>query len=200
MLKVGLTGGIGSGKSSVRHTLKQHGVTVIDADIVAREVVEPGTRQLQLIAEHFGQSIINADDSLNRAKLREIIFSNPEEKRWLESLLHPVIRVEIVKQLEQAGSDYTVLESPLLLETNQSELVERIVVVDVPEPLQIERASARDKSSAEDIQAIIRAQMPRAERLALADDVIDNSGSPAKTAEQVLALHQKLKELARHDR
>ena len=158
---IGLTGGIGSGKSEVSRRFEQLGITVVDADIVAREVVNIGSVALSEISAHFGQDILNADGSLNRAKLRSRIFETPDEKYWLENLLHPIIRKEIVTQLAQSKTPYTILSSPLLLETKQDELVNRILVIDATENMQIERASARDTNNKEQIKKIMAAQINR---------------------------------------
>lgn len=173
---VGLTGGIGSGKSEVSRRFEQLGIKVVDADIVAREVVNIGSAALFAILEHFGQDILSADGSLNRSKLRSHIFEKPDEKRWLENLLHPIIRKEIVTQLAQSKTPYTILSSPLLLETKQNELVNRVLVVDATEDMQLMRASERDANHKDQIQKIMATQISRAERRAQADDIIENHG------------------------
>lgn len=189
---VGLTGGIGSGKSSVAALLREHGIHVIDADQVARQVVEPGQPALAAIADRFGAALLMADGALNRAALREIIFTDPVAKRWLEQLTHPLIGAELSRQLGAAPPPYTVLESPLLLETEQHQRCDVIVVVDVTPAQQLARAAQRDANSTEQIQRIIDAQLPRSERLARADHTVDNSGSPAALPEQVKQLHRAL--------
>ena len=136
MLIIGLTGGIGSGKSAASALFEGFGVHVVDADVVAREVVEPGMPALERITTHFGQNILEADGSLNRSRLREIIFADSEAKKWLEELLHPIIRNEIIKQLQQARSPYAILVSPLLFETDQHKLCTRSLLIDAPERLQ----------------------------------------------------------------
>src|SRR3989338_6241173 len=143
MLKIGLTGGIGSGKTAATDHFQQLGIAVVDADVVAREVVVPGSPALAQIAEHFGAQILDHSGALDRAQLRKIIFSNPSEKSWLETLLHPLIRTEILRQLEQAHSPYAILVSPLLFETGQHLLVDRTLLIDAPEALQVSRATAR---------------------------------------------------------
>lgn len=188
---VGLTGGIGSGKSAVARCFEQLGIVVVDADIAARKVVEPGTPALAAITEHFGADMLLSDGQLDRAALRQRIFSDGAAKTWLEQLLHPLISTWIWQQLEAASSPYAVLESPLLLETTQHQRVNRVLVVDVPEAVQIARATARDSNSEDQIRAIMANQMPRAERLARADDVIDNSGSLEQLQQQVAILHRK---------
>lgn len=186
---IGLTGGIGSGKSEVSRRFEKLGIQVVDADIVAREVVGIGSTALTAIAAHFGHDILNCDGCLDRAKLRSQIFENPDEKAWLEKLLHPIIRKEIVAQLAQSKTPYSILSSPLLLETNQNKLVNRVLVVDAPEDIQIERASARDANKKDQIQKIMATQMSRAERCAQADDIIKNHGDLNELDLAVKKLH-----------
>lgn len=195
-LRVGITGGIGSGKSAVTERLINLGVNVVDADIVAREVVQAGSPALEKIAEHYGDNILQEDGTLDRAALREIVFSKPEEREWLEALTHPLIGESIALQLADATSPYAVLSSPLLLEGSQREFVEHIVVVDVPESVQIARTTARDRNSEELVRSIMAAQIARDDRLAAADSVIDNSGALVDLAPQVESLHGKLLALA----
>lgn len=194
----GLTGGIGSGKSTVARAFRELAINIVDADIIARDVVAVGQPTLAQIAEHFGPSVVLADGSLNRAKLRALIFSDSAQRHWLEALMHPVIRARIVQQLQQSTSLYTLLESPLLLETDQHRLVSRVIVVDIDEETQVVRASSRDAACDADIKRIIAAQMPRRERLSRANFIIDNSGTPVATVAQVRAVHQALSELASH--
>lgn len=196
MLVVGLTGGIGSGKSTVGNLFRQLGITVIDADQVSRKVVEPGTQAVAEIAQHFGLECLQEDGSLNRAHLRSLVFENKQNRQWLEALLHPLIRDDIVQQLASAPGPYVILESPLLLETNQHELTDRILVVDIPESLQLERASKRDHNSREQIQAIMDSQLPRDQRLARADDIIENSEPLSSLQVKVGQLHQGYLQLA----
>ena len=197
---IGLTGGIGSGKSAAAALFRERNVLVIDADQVARDVVEPGSPALAAIAERHGQQILLADGALDRARLREIVFADDSERHWLEQLTHPLIGELMFARLHGPGeageAPYRMLESPLLFETEQKMLTHRTLLVDIPTELQIERAAARDNSSAGQIAAIIEAQMPRNEKLALADDVIDNSGSLAELEQQVDALHARYCELA----
>lgn len=190
---VGLTGGIGSGKSTVAKLFGDLGVHWVDADIVAREVVEPGTPALSAIREHFGEDILQADGALDRAALRAIVFKDPAQRQWLEKLLHPLIRDELVRQLtpKDYPLPYTLLVSPLLLETDQHQLVERIVVVDVPVDTQIERTMARDDNNRGQVERIIAAQIPRQERLKKADEVVDNSSSLAEVRQRVEELHSQ---------
>ncbi|MEM1155547.1 MAG: dephospho-CoA kinase [Pseudomonadota bacterium] len=195
-LIVGITGGIGSGKSAVTDRFAKLGIVVVDADIVARQVVEPGTEALTAIAEHFGKDVITAQGSLDRAELRKRVFSDESERLWLEQLTHPLIGLTIAEQLQAAASPYSILSSPLLLETSQKDMVDVVVVVDVPETLQVERAARRDTNSEEQSRRIMAAQMPRQQRLELADSVIDNSGSLAGLDAKVEKLHQRFLEQA----
>jgi dephospho-CoA kinase len=194
-----LTGGIGSGKSTVAEAFRQLGIDTVDADQASRAVVEPGMPALAAIAEQFGGQIIQADGRLDRAALRQIIFADSDQKLWLESLLHPLIRDWIVQQLAAATSPYVILESPLLFETDQHLLVHRTVLVDLPVALQIERACARDGNQADQIQRIIDAQMPREEKLSRADIVLDNGLSLDSLATRVAAIHQTLLSLPNID-
>jgi dephospho-CoA kinase len=193
MAIVGLTGGIGSGKSTVARLFGELGVHWVDADDVAREVVEPGRPALARIAEHFGEGILTSEGALDRARLRGIVFQEQEERLWLESLLHPVIREELIRQLnpENYQLPYGLLVSPLLLETDQHELVDRIVVIDVPVDVQIERAMARDTNSREQVERIIAAQMPRQQRVERADAIIDNNRPMDEVERQVRELHER---------
>lgn len=196
---VGLTGGIGSGKSEVSRRFENLGIDVIDADVVAREVVDLGKPALKEIAEHFGQHVLNNDQTLNRSKLREIIFNKNQEKKWLENLLHPLIRAEIISQLKQSKSPYKILSSPLLLETNQHELTDRILVVDADPSLQIARVMNRDTNSLDQIKKIMETQMERNERCAKADDIIENHGDFAELDAQVSNLHEFYLTLTKSD-
>lgn len=195
-LIIGLTGGIGSGKSEASKRFAKRGILVVDADIVAREVVEPGSTALTQIATHFGPDILDSTGNLNRGALREIIFSSPLEKQWLESLLHPIINNSIKHQLASASSAYSILASPLLLETQQFQLVDRILVIDTSEQLQIERASHRDQNNETQIKAIMQTQLSRQERCARATDIIQNHGSINELDTQIEKLHLLYLELA----
>ncbi len=194
---VGLTGGIGSGKTEVSRRFEQLGITVVDADVVAREIVNTGSSSLSAISEHFGQDILNANGTLNRVQLRLRIFENPDEKRWLENLLHPIIRKEIVAQLAESKTPYTILSSPLLLETKQDELVSRVLVIDATEEMQLKRASARDANNRDQIQKIMASQMSRVERCAQADDIIENHGDLNELDVAVKKLHAFYLQLAK---
>jgi dephospho-CoA kinase len=186
---LGLTGGIGSGKSAAAQVFVELGVHLIDADQAARWVVEPGRPALASIAEHFGAGVLQADGTLNRSALRELIFKDPQQRLWLEGLLHPLIREEITAYLAKAQSPYAILVSPLLLETSQHSMTQRVLVIDVPEALQIQRTVARDNSNAEQVQAILKVQATREYRLSRADDVIVNDRDQAWLKSEVERLH-----------
>ena len=188
---VGITGGIGSGKSAVTQRFQQLGITVVDADLAARVIVEPGKPALTAIAEHFGEDIIQADGTLDRAVLRQRVFSADDERLWLEQLTHPLIGQEIIDQMAASASPYTILSSPLLLETSQKDLTACVVVVDVPEDLQVQRTMQRDDNDEAQVKRIMAAQMQRDARLALADIVIDNSRSLQELDAVVEELHKE---------
>jgi len=190
---VGLTGGIGSGKSTVVRLFGELGVHWVDADDVAREVVEPGMPALTAIAEHFGDEVLLADGALDRAWLRQRVFAEPEERAWLEALLHPIIRDELIRQLQPSNYTlpYTLLVSPLLLETDQHELTNKTLVVDVPESVQLERTMARDNNSREQVERIMAAQMAREDRCSKADAIIDNNQPLVEVERQVAELHNQ---------
>ena len=188
---VGLTGGIGSGKSAAAEIFRACGIEVIDADTLAREVVEPGQPALSDIAAHFGSDLVTAEGYLDRAALRRIVFSNPEQRSWLENLLHPLIAELLQRRLNATKSPYAILESPLLLETEQYKLVERVLVIDVSEETQIDRAARRDGSDEEIIKSIIASQIDRAERIQRADDLVSNEESLEQLRESIEALHSK---------
>ncbi len=195
---IGITGGIGSGKTAVSDHFESLGITVVDADVASRTVVEIGTPALASIAEHFGSQLLQTDGSLDRAALRSAIFEDSTQRQWLESLLHPLIREEIVSGLESASSPYAILVSPLLIESGQSQLTERVLVVDVPEALQLKRTVARDSNSEQQVKAIMAAQASRQQRLDSADDVVVNDNTLDHLKAQVEALHQKYLKLAAH--
>lgn len=193
---IGLTGGIGSGKTAVSDHFASLGITVVDADVASRVVVEPGRPALGQIRNHFGDNIVQADGTLDRAALRSAIFNNADERQWLEGLLHPLIRQEIIDGLQSAHSPYVILASPLLVESGQNQLTQRVLVVDVPEDTQVERTTARDGNSTEQVKAIMAAQATRQQRLECADDVIVNDGTLTALHTQVEALHQHYLQLA----
>lgn len=199
---IGLTGGIGSGKTTIANIFAQYNIAIIDADIVAREVVAIGQPALIKIKEHFGDEILLSSGELNRTLLREKVFSTKSDKHeanktWLNNLLHPLIRQSILTQISKAKSDYCLLVAPLLLENNLTYMVDRILVVDVDENTQITRTCNRDNNSIEQIKNIIASQISRKERLQQADDVINNQmNDKVEISAQVSALHQKYLQLA----
>ncbi|CAA0096279.1 dephospho-CoA kinase [Zhongshania aliphaticivorans] len=194
---VGLTGGIGSGKTAVSNRFAKLGVGIVDADVIAREVVEPRTDALAQIAAHFGPHLIQSDGHLDRAALRQTIFSDADAKQWLESLLHPLIASETARQLAAVQSSYAMYVSPLLVEGNQQGFCQRLVVVDVPESVQLERTMKRDSNEQAQVERIIASQASREARLAAASDVIDNNSGFADLDEQISQLHQQFLVLAR---
>ena len=186
---LGLTGGIASGKSAAAQRFAELGVHVVDADHASRWVVEPGRPALAQIAEHFGPGVLQADGQLDRGALRALIFQEPQERRWLEALLHPLIAREIADNLASATSPYAILVSPLLIEAGQRAITQRVLVVDAPQPLQIARTLLRDQTSEEQVQAILKAQASREERLRHADDVLVNDRDLAWLHSEVERLH-----------
>jgi dephospho-CoA kinase len=196
MLVVGITGGIGSGKTAVTNLFTELGIVVVDADIAARIVVEPGRRALNEIAEHFGPTILLPDGTLNRAAMRARVFANPDDRRLLERITHPRIAEEIAQQLKAATSPYVILVSPLLIEGDQHKFCDRILVVDVPEEIQLQRTMQRDNNDAELVKRIIASQATRAQRTLRADDIIENTGTVEQLQEKVLKLHQQYLQLA----
>lgn len=189
---IGLTGGIGSGKTAASDWFAAQGVAVVDADVVAREIVALGQPALTEIADTFGTDMLNTDGSLNRAAMREYIFNTPNVRQQLEAITHPRIRTEIIRQLTSATSSYALLVSPLLFETNQHELVQQTILIDVPETLQLTRASQRDGQTIESTQRIMQAQMSRAERQQRATHVILNDSSLKDLHAKLAVLHQRL--------
>lgn len=204
MFVVGLTGGIGSGKSAAAAIFAKLGVTVINADSVAKEVVEPGSEALIAIVEHFGPAILLDNGQLDRAALRKKIFAstdaNHTAKQWLENLTHPLINQRIIEHLKSNKIDgeahYRILESPLLLETQQRDLVDHLLLIDIPKTLQVERTIARDHNTEEQVNNIIAAQMPREQKQLLADDKIENTGTLTELEQQVMTLHKQYQHLA----
>ncbi|WP_312951884.1 dephospho-CoA kinase [Superficieibacter sp.] len=193
---VALTGGIGSGKSTVADAFALLGVNVIDADIIARQVVEPGTPALNAIAERFGTDMLTAEGALNRRLLREHIFAHPDDKRWLNALLHPLIQQETQRQIARASSPWVLWVVPLLVENRLYEKANRVLVVDVSRNTQLQRTMQRDGVTREHAEQILSAQATREERLAVADDVIDNNGAPEAIASDVARLHALYLKLA----
>ena len=188
---LGLTGGIGSGKSAASQWFEAQGIAVVDADIVAREVVNIGQPALQQIQQAFGDWVLLEDGSLNRRALREYIFQSPEARKTLENITHPAIRTSIIQQLHAAQSPYAILVSPLLFETNQHELTQHTLLIDAAIELQIQRASQRDGQNVEQIQKIIAAQMPREQKRAIADDIVLNDGELEHLYAHLTPLHEK---------
>ncbi|MCI3943721.1 dephospho-CoA kinase [Pseudomonas syringae] len=186
---LGLTGGIGSGKSAAAQCFINLGIDTVDADHAARWVVEPGRPALEQIAAHFGKGVLQANGELDRGALRKLIFENPEQRRWLEALLHPLVNQEIVSYLAKAKSPYAVLVSPLLIESGQSRMVNRLLVIDVPQQVQIERTMLRDSSSQEQVEAILKVQIQREDRLRYADDILVNDRDHAWLTSEVERLH-----------
>jgi dephospho-CoA kinase len=198
---IGLTGGIASGKTTVADLFQEHfNIDIVDADIVAREVVAVGSDGLRQITEHFGEAILLEDGTLNRAKLREQIFSNPEDKAWLNALLHPMIRNKIEEGLTNIRSPYGLLVAPLLIENQMQGMADRVLIVDVPTEVQIQRTMNRDNVSEEQVKAILKSQASREQRLAIADDVIKNHTKNQDLLPQITDLHQKYLAISTQDR
>ena len=189
MLRIGLTGGLASGKTSVADLFAQYGAPIIDADTIAHDLTKPNTPTFLKIIQHFTNDIID-NNSLDRKKLRSIVFNHPSEKKWLESLLHPLIRQEIDKKMQNLKASYVIVVIPLLIETSRDWKFDRIIVVDTPETIQIERAIARDHLTAAEANNILQQQASREERLIKADDVIKNHGSRDELKAQVDKLHR----------
>ncbi|MDG2089575.1 MAG: dephospho-CoA kinase [Gammaproteobacteria bacterium] len=197
---IGLTGGIGSGKSIVSQLFTDIGVPVIDTDQLSREIVSQGSPSLVKIADYFGPEILLGTGELDRQTLRKIVFSDKNKKQWLEQLLHPQIRKLLLNKLIEYSDDYVVIVIPLLFESksnnNSYNFINKTLVVDCPEELQLKRALSRDQSSAVEIKKIIESQMPRTQRLSLADDVIVNDSSVESLREKVLKIHEKYQYLS----
>lgn len=191
-LIIGLTGGIASGKTTVANLFHQHfSIDIVDADLIAREVVAQGTPGLAAIVEHFGSEVLQDNGSLDRATLRARIFTDQAEQKWLNQLLHPLINQKMVEALQRVTSPYALLVVPLLIENQLQSMVDRILVVDVDEQTQIERTLARDKVSEQQVRAILSAQASRVERLTFADDIIVNNAKNQKLLPQITELHKK---------
>lgn len=198
-LKIGLTGGIGSGKSTVANLFYSlYQIPLIDADVISHQLVQPKQPALLLIQKQFGLSIINPNGSLNRNKLRDIIFSDPDKKKQLEDILHPQVYQKMQSTFDSIDSPYSLLSIPLLMETEQYSFVDRILVIDCPVETQIERVKRRDELSNERILSIIASQVSRQHRLDHADDIISNTKSPNQLAEHVKKLHNQYLNLAKN--
>lgn len=195
VLRIGLTGGIGSGKSTACEIFSELKVPVIDADVIAVKAVKPGMPALQSIIDEFGVKIITKDGYLNRKELRDRIFKNESDRRKLESILHPVIYKEIARQTKGINSSYCIISIPLLLETGALDIIDRILIIDASRELQLSRASVRDNASLNDIEGIIQAQIPRNVRLATADDIINNEGDIENLRKQIYDLHEFYKSI-----
>lgn len=198
---VGLTGGIASGKTTVANLFHQHfAIDIVDADLVARQVVQPGSVGLSAIVDHFGPEILTANGELDRASLRARIFDQADEKAWLNQLLHPMIRQEMIEQLKAVTSAYVLLVVPLLVENRLQTLCDRVLVVDVEEQTQIERTIQRDGVDEQQVRAILNAQATRQARLAIADDVVKNDAKDQNLLQQVTELHQKYLAMSKQNR
>lgn len=195
MLVVGLTGGIASGKSAVADLFAELDITIIDTDIIARQLVEPGQNAYQKIVDHFGTEVVNSDGQLNRAQLRQKIFTNPDEKQWLELLLHPLIRNITAQRIQLADSNYCIVVIPLLYETWPNPLLDRVLVVDCTPELQLQRLIQRDKLSDELAHSIIAQQASRTERLSLADDIIENNDNLTVLTKIVRKMDSKFRQI-----
>ncbi len=196
-LRIGLTGGIGSGKSTVSTRFAELGIPVIDADVAARAVVLPGSAGLAQVAQRFGPGVLSANGELDRRALRDLIFADPASRQALDALLHPLIRAEMDRQAAAAVGPYLVLVIPLLVEGGRArDRIDRVLVVDVDEAVQLQRVQARDGGSAEQARAILASQASRAARLSAADDVLLNSGSVAELRHAVDKLHERYLQLA----
>ncbi|MFV2089033.1 MAG: dephospho-CoA kinase [Pseudomonadales bacterium] len=200
LLIIGLTGGIGSGKSAVSERFAALGIEIVDADIASRVVVEAGRPALVAIESHFGSEVIAEDGTLDRARLRKLVFEDESERRWLEQLTHPLINEYIAESLAAAESPYAILAHPLLVETGRTRICQRVLVVDVPESLQLERTMARDDNPESQVRAIMAAQASREERLAGADDVIVNDQDLTHLDREVAKFHRLYLELAQPDK
>jgi dephospho-CoA kinase len=198
---VGLTGGIGSGKSSACALFAELGVEIVDADHVSRSVVAPGSPALQQLREQFGDAVVTRDGSLDRAWLRSRIFSDAAVRQQVEALLHPLIRSAMLEQIQRSRSAWLILAAPLLLENNAYDFVDRVLVIDADESIQVARTRKRDHASDDEVRRIMQVQLPRGERLARADDVISNNGDTASLRRQVQeysTLYQKLADERQH--
>jgi len=196
IFRVALTGGIASGKSTVADMFGDLGAVLIDTDIIAREVVLPGTPGLQDIVDTFGTEMLDADGMLDRPAMRRLVFADDSKRRQLEAILHPKIRQEAERQMQTRGGPYQIVIVPLMVESPLKNIVDRIVVVDCSEAIQLERLLARDIGTKDQARRMLAAQASRQERLALADDVIANDADIAETRIQVAALHARYLALA----
>lgn len=190
MLVIGLTGGIGSGKTTVSNLFAKHNVPIIDADIIARDITKPGNEAYNKIIAHFGNAVIKPDGYLDRAGLRRIIFADDSERKWLEGLLHPIIRKRIADEIKKLHAPYSIVVIPLLHEVTPYPFINRILVVDTDEGTQIKRVIARDNTSEQQVRSILRTQLKREERRLKSDDVIINDGHIGELSAKVAKLHK----------
>ncbi|WP_024590620.1 MULTISPECIES: dephospho-CoA kinase [unclassified Pseudoalteromonas] len=197
---LGLTGGIGCGKTAVSNMFEELGITIVDADIIAREVVLPNSKELKAITAHFGKDILLPDGTLNRAELREKIFTNNNDKEWLNALLHPLIRIKILTDLNNATSPYVVLVAPLLFENNLDKYCDHTLLIDVPTSVQIARTVKRDNTSSEQVKSIIASQMSRADKQQKANDILNNDRSLNLVHIELVDLHKKYLQYALHNK
>ena len=196
MLKIGLTGGIGSGKSTACKYFSELGVPVIDADVIARELTQAGQPALSSITQIFGADILNVQGELDRTLLRQQVFAHPEQRQQLEAILHPLIKQTIAARLTHLNAPYVIIAVPLLIESQWTDLVDRVLVIDTPIELQIQRSTQRDANNEGQVRAIIRSQADRHTRNAAADDIILNDSDLAKLHDQVEQLHRRYRKLA----
>ncbi len=197
-LRIGLTGGIASGKTEVANMFAEMGAAIIDTDLIARAIVQPGEPALEQLRQEFGDQIIQVSGDLDRAALRQIVFSDVEKRIKLEQILHPLIQQETIRQAEFATGDYQLIVVPLLVESPLRDFVDRILVVDCAEATQVKRLISRDSESEAQARRILAAQASREERLAIADDIVRNDGSLAETRQQVENLHTIYRQLSQH--
>lgn len=194
---VGITGGVASGKSTVCRYFADRGIPVIDTDLIARQVVVPGSQGLDLVRQHFGESVLSSDGQLDRRQLRRLVFDDATQRKALESILHPLIRAEVTRQIAACNSDWLLLAVPLLVEKGWQETVDRVMVVDLSESEQLRRLCQRDGIDPSQAKAMIDSQAPRQVRLAAADDVVDNSGDLTFLASQLDDLYDRYRVLAK---
>jgi dephospho-CoA kinase len=194
---VGLSGGIGSGKSTVSQLFAEHNIDIIDADVIARDVVKTKSKALTAITQYFGNDILNQDGQLNRGRLRSLVFSNNQHRSWLNALLHPLIRQELEAKIAKSKSIYCLLVAPLLVENQLDKLVDRVLIVDITESIQLERTLQRDNSNETEIKAIIASQIDRKQRVLAADDIINNDSTDLSVLQKNIAiLHKKYQRLS----
>lgn len=197
-LVVGLTGGIGSGKSTVSHLFSELGIDIIDTDLIARDLVKAGMPALEEISEHFGRSVIDKKGELKRAQLRKKIFAKPQEKQWLESLLHPLIREHIRQRIAVSESPYCIVVIPLLFETQKNEAINHILVIETTKEMQVQRVMERDSCNKTEVETIMQSQVSAQTRREGADDIIENNGSLEHLQKQVFDLHEKYLQLTKN--